>query len=158
MEAQAYMDALGRALNTTVELDENNNAIIDFEEASLFILWRNEMQSFQMQIAVGEPNAQNPNIFKKLLAANFLLQDTFGTSLSYNETIDTVFLENIIHINSISDEEFVKEVEVFVRISDIWADKLSAMNEEEENTSTADMKELFDENIHADLPVNLLKI
>ncbi len=162
MEELAYIEALGKALQQNLELSQEGNILINFEDTSLFIQWRNPMTAFQVQIPLGSPSSLGGGIFKQLLCANFLLHQTGGACLSYNEEVDTVFLEHIIPIQGMEVNEFVEQVEIFTQIAEMWTEKLHAMNRENieymaQNIAEFD-KEIQEEAEHESDHVTLMRI
>ncbi len=157
MEEKIYIDALTNALGQTIELSPEHNALISLDDADLFIQWRSRMQVFQVQMAIGKPNPIGGGIFKKLLSANFLLYQTGGASLSYNEELDMVFLENIISIQGIDGNEFVEQIEIFVQIRDAWVEKLNSLNEENQNIMINEFVDLENEIMNEE-HTNMIKV
>ncbi len=144
MEEKAYIDALGTVLGQNLELNADGNIVLSIDNDTLLMQWRPQLYAFQVQMAIGSPNLVGGAIFQKLLKANFLLYETGGASLSYSDEINMVFLEGMIYIQGLSTEEFIKQLEAFVQIADVWAEKLDNMNEEIQNEMAAKFEALED--------------
>lgn len=132
MEAQIYIEALGKALQQNIQLDEDGTLIISIDEVPLLMQWRSVDNVFQLQMSIGAlPYKGATALYPKLLAANFLAMQTAGAFISYNEEVHHAFLEGVIPVHSATDpQEFVESVERFVHNVDAWTTRFADMRAE----------------------------
>ena len=119
MNATPYIEALGKETGMDITLSASGAAALSLGGRNLLIQWIEATHSFIVYVEVGALGGwRNGEICRLLLASNFLLADTQGGALSYNDATGMVGLN--FPINNI------------VLFSETWKARLDAMNKEQE--------------------------
>src|SRR5699024_5499564 len=79
-----------------------------------------------------------------LLASNFLLADTQGGALSYNDATGMVGLNFPIPVYGLDTGDFLKAVNNVILFSETWKTRLDAMNKEQEELTEKAQQAVLD--------------
>ena len=121
MNATPYIEALGKETGMDITLSASGAAALSLGGRNLLIQWIEATHSFIVYVEVGALGGwRNGEICRLLLASNFLLADTQGGALSYNDA------------NGLDTGDFLKTVNNIVLFSETWKARLDAMNKEQE--------------------------
>lgn len=133
MNATPYIEALSKETGIDITLSASGSATLSLEGRNLLIQWIESTHSFVVYIEVGALGGwRNGEICRLLLASNFLLVDTQGGALSYNDATGMVGLNFLIPIYGLDTGDFLKAVNNIILFSDTWKTRLDAMNKEQE--------------------------
>ena len=93
MNATPYIEALGKETGMDITLSASGAAALSLGGRNLLIQWIEATHSFIVYVEVGALGGwRNGEICRLLLASNFLLADTQGGALSYNDATGMVGL------------------------------------------------------------------
>ena len=106
MNATPYIEALGKETGMDITLSASGAAALSLGGRNLLIQW--------------------------IEATNFLLADTQGGALSYNDATGMVGLNFPIPAYGLDTGDFLKTVNNIVLFSETWKARLDAMNKEQE--------------------------
>ena len=120
MNATPYIEALGKETGMDITLSASGAAALSLGGRNLLIQWIEATHSFIIYVEVGA------------LASNFLLADTQGGALSYNDATGMVGLNFPIPAYGLDTGDFLKTVNNIVLFSETWKARLDAMNKEQE--------------------------
>ena len=130
MNATPYIEALGKETGMDITLSISGAAALSIEGRNLLIQWIEATHSFIVYVEVGALGGwRNGEICRLLLASNFLLADTQGGALSYNDATGMVGLNFPIPAYGLDTGDFLKTVNNIVLFSET---RLDAMNKEQE--------------------------
>ena len=133
MNATPYIEALSKETGMDITLSASGSATLSLEGRNLLIQWIEATHSFVIYIEVGALGGwRNGEICRLLLASNFLLADTQGGALSYNDATDMIGLNFPIPVYGLETEDFLKAVDNIVLFSETWKARLDALNKEQE--------------------------
>lgn len=94
MNATPYIEALGKETGMDITLSASGAAALSLGGRNLLIQWIEATHSFIVYVEVGALGGwRNGEICRLLLASNFLLADTQGGALSYNDATGMVGAE-----------------------------------------------------------------
>ena len=129
MNATPYIEALGKETGMDITLSASGAAALSIEGRNLLIQWIEATHSFIVYVEVGALSGwRNGEICRLLLTSNFLLADTQGGALSYNDATGMVGLNFPIPTYGLATEDFLN----IVLFSETWKARLDAMNKEQE--------------------------
>ena len=133
MNATPYIEALGKETGMDITLSASGAAALSLGGRNLLIQWIEATHSFIVYVEVGALGGwRNGEICRLLLASNFLLADTQGGALSYNDATGMVGLNFPIPTYGLDTGDFLKTVNNIVLFSETWKARLDAMNKEQE--------------------------
>ena len=133
MNATPYIEALGKETGVDITLSASGAAALSLGGRNLLIQWIEATHSFIVYVEVGALGGwRNGEICRLLLASNFLLVDTQGGALSYNDATGMVGLNFPIPTYGLDTGDFLKTVNNIVLFSETWKARLDAMNKEQE--------------------------
>ena len=93
MEANPYIDALGKAIGTELSLSASGSVGLSLGGRNLLIRWVEATRSFVLYAEVGALNGwRSGEVCRHLLIANFLPLETQGATLSHNDATGMVGL------------------------------------------------------------------
>ena len=133
MNATPYIEALSKETGIDIALSASGSATLSLEGRNLLIQWIEATHSFVVYIEIGTLGGwRNGEICRLLLASNFLLADTQGGALSYNDATGMIGLNFPIPIYGLDTGDFLNAVNNIVLFSEVWKARLDAMNKEQE--------------------------
>lgn len=133
MNATPYIEALSKETGIDIALSASGSATLSLEGRNLLIQWIEATHSFVVYIEIGALGGwRNGEICRLLLASNFLLADTQGGALSYNDATAMVGLNFPIPVYGLDTGDFLNAVNNIVLFSEAWKARLDAMNKEQE--------------------------
>ena len=133
MNATPYIEASGKETGMDITLSASGAAALSLGGRNLLIQWIEATHSFIVYVEVGALGGwRNGEICRLLLASNFLLADTQGGALSYNDATGMVGLNFPIPAYGLDTGDFLKTVNNIVLFSETWKARLDAMNKEQE--------------------------
>ena len=133
MNATLYIEALSKETGMDITLSASGAAALSLGGRNLLIQWIEATHSFIVYVEVGALGGwRNGEICRLLLASNFLLADTQGGALSYNDATGMVGLNFPIPAYGLDTGDFLKTVNNIVLFSETWKARLDAMNKEQE--------------------------
>ncbi len=134
MNATPYIEALSKETGMDITLSASGAAALSLGGRNLLIQWIEATHSFIIYVEVGALGGwRNGEICRLLLASNFLLADTQGGALSYNDATGMVGLNFPIPAYGLDTGDFLKTVNNIVLFSETWKARLDAMNKEQES-------------------------
>ena len=109
MNATPYIEALGKETGMDITLSASGAAALSLGGRNLLIQWIEATHSFIVYVEVGALGGwRNGEICRLLLASNFLLADTQGGALSYNDATGMVGLNFPIPAYGLDTGDFLK--------------------------------------------------
>lgn len=133
MEANPYIDALGKAIGTELSLSASGSVGLSLGGRNLLIRWVEATRSFVLYAEVGALNGwRSGEVCRRLLIANFLLMETQGATLSYNDATGMVGLNYPVPVYGLEADAFVRAVDNIVTLSEEWKTRLDALNRKQE--------------------------
>lgn len=127
-KATPYMEILNRETGLDAALSASGAAAFQLEGRGLLLQWQEVGQAFVVYVEIG-PLAgwRDGEVCRQLLAANFLLVQTEGGALSYNEAANMVGLNYLIPVYGLAPEEFVGKLNAVINLADQWKNTLAEL-------------------------------
>ena len=145
MSATPYIEALSKETGMDITLSASGAATLSLGGRNLLIQWIEATNSFIVYVEVGALGGwRNGEICRLLLASNFLLADTQGGALSYNDATGMVGLNFPIPIYGLDTGDFLKAVNNVILFSETWKTRLDAMNKEQEELTEKAQQAVLD--------------
>lgn len=130
-EAQAYIESLGKELQIDIALSASGAVAFDYEGRIILLQWNELQHSFIVYVELGYLEGFNDEqVCKTLLSANFLLMDSAGGCLSYDEHKNMVGFNYELSLFGLSNQEFILKLNAIVLLADKWKDKFTAIKNE----------------------------
>ena len=145
MSATPYIEALSKETGMDITLSASGAATLSLGGRNLLIQWIEATNSFIVYVEVGALGGwRNGEICRLLLASNFLLADTQGGALSYNDATGMVGLNFPIPAYGLDTGDFLKAVNNVILFSETWKTRLDAMNKEQEELTEKAQQAVLD--------------
>ena len=145
MSATPYIEALSKETGMDITLSASGAATLSLGGRNLLIQWIEATNSFIVYVEVGALGGwRNGEICRLLLASNFLLADTQGGALSYNDATGMVGLNFPIPVYGLDTGDFLKAVNNVILFSETWKTRLDAMNKEQEELTEKAQQAVLD--------------
>ena len=145
MSATPYIEALSKETGMDITLSASGAATLLLEGRNLLNQWIEATNSFIVYVEVGALGGwRNGEICRLLLASNFLLADTQGGALSYNDATGMVGLNFPIPVYGLDTGDFLKAVNNVILFSETWKTRLDAMNKEQEELTEKAQQAVLD--------------
>lgn len=138
MENSPYIKALGELIGQDLVLDAHGSLAFALDGVPLLIHWQENSQAFLLHMDIGRPTTYGGGaVFSRLLGANFLLSETSGAAISFNESSGIASLECLLFVSGLDASQFLTRVEHFVVQVDRWKEQLAEWNTEIEEQISA---------------------
>ncbi len=126
MNMPEYLEALGRAAGREVLCSESGNATCVIDGSPVLLQWHADDQSFLVHVDIGLLDKLEPaETYRRLLAANYMLAENKGATLSLDDVSGLVGLCRAVCIRELSPCEFVLGVKNLVVLAGIWKARLA---------------------------------
>lgn len=143
MHAEPYIHALSQATGMDVELPPTGTLAFSLGGRGLLLQWNEAVQSFVAYVEIGPlQGCRDGDVCRQLLSANFLLLETRGTALSYNEINQMVALNYTIPIYGLTPTDFIRVLGNLVTLADEWKERLAIILAEAEAEALRSAAEL----------------
>ena len=151
MLAAPFIQKLSETVGQEVNLDEKGAVAFSLAGGHVFLEWNDARASFVAYAEVGPLLGWNDaEVCRELLSANFLLLETLGSALSYDEVNYIVALNRNIAVQGLDPDSFINILNEFLLVADIWKEKLiliMAQHEELARSNAESLRELSGEMI-----------
>lgn len=143
MLAAPYMKALSAIVGQDVSVDEAGAVAFSLAGRHLLLQWNDEERAFVAYAEVGPLLGWNDaEVCRELLSANFLLLETQGASLSYDDVNNMVALNRLIPVCGLEPEAFITIVNRMLLTADLWNERLQALMARQEAADRANAARL----------------
>lgn len=133
-----FMKALSDVVGQEVDIDGEGGLAFSLEGGNLLLQWNEKSDSFVAYVEVGPLLGWNDAaVCRELLAANFLLLETQGAALSYDEVNNRVALNRNIPVQGLEPENFIQILNNLLDMADIWRKNLKAIMARQEEAALA---------------------
>ena len=138
-----FMKALSDVVGQDVTIDGEGGLAFSLEKGNLLLQWNEEHGSFVAYAEVGPLLGWNDaEVCRVLLSANFLLLETQGAALSYDEVNNMVALNRIILVQGLEPESFIQILNDLLITAEIWKGNLQDLMAKQEEAARANASRL----------------
>jgi len=131
MNVQSYIESLASAIGRDMELSETGFSAFTMDGRQVLMQWHENQGMLLVHVDVDRlDSGEHPDIFRRLLSANYMLAATNGSILSLDDATGLVGLCRTIYPAAMSQHEFVLTVRNLVVLAQLWKDRLEAWKEE----------------------------
>jgi hypothetical protein len=135
-EEAPFFEALAKVLG--IEPPASKDMAFSRDGKGFLLSWQENSKSFLIYAEIGNlAGWRDGEVCRQLLAANFLLAETEGATLSLNVQDGSIGLNYILPAYGLETESFIRVVDNLARLSELWADRLLKMCKEQEDAVAA---------------------
>lgn len=135
--ATPYMEILNRETGLDAALSATGAAAFQLEGRGLLLQWQEATQAFVVYVEIGSlAGWRDGEVCRQLLAANFLLVQTEGGALSYNEAANRVGLNYLIPVYGLTPGAFMEKLNAVINLADQWKNTLAELCAAQERAVT----------------------
>jgi len=131
MNVQAYMDALSQNFGREVVLSPSGNATCTIGTKKVVLQWHSGESSFLVHVDICLLGKFEPaELYRRLLAANYLLAENRGAALSFDERSGFAGLCRTVCIKDVSPLDFAFGVRNMLGLAELWQERLEDWKQE----------------------------
>lgn len=148
MYFKELIDALAEKANVVggIELDDENRCFMEFDDMGVVIQGVDETSQVLLLSAIAEPPPERlEELYRSLLAANHLLKETSGATLSIDPEDGWVYLCKILPYAALDGDKFVAELGNYVNAVASWRTRIKDFRASDATSGPKIKEETVDE-------------